>query len=152
MIIYYSWKHSSLKCGTSCDWIRDRNFDNESLGHWVPPDHLLLDSAPNVGPLISRWEINKFENYWYKSARILEVPKLLFQRFLKLSSSQRDMSGPILRALSKNRWLGGIRNLSYPLRSFRRSCESSYSSWRSSLICTIRRCALCSYTSMSVTS
>ncbi len=24
--------------------------------------HLLLDSAPNLGPLISRWEINKFEN------------------------------------------------------------------------------------------
>jgi hypothetical protein len=28
----------------------------------VPPDHLLLDSAPNLGPLISRWEINNFEN------------------------------------------------------------------------------------------
>jgi hypothetical protein len=28
----------------------------------VPPDHLLLDNAPNLGPLISRWEINKFEN------------------------------------------------------------------------------------------
>ncbi len=32
----------------------------------LPPGHLLLDSAPNLGPLISRWEINKFENYWYK--------------------------------------------------------------------------------------
>jgi hypothetical protein len=39
----------------------------------VPPDHLLLDSAPNLEPLISRWEINKFENCWYKSVRILEV-------------------------------------------------------------------------------
>ncbi len=28
----------------------------------VPTDHLLLDSAPNLGPLISPWEINKFEN------------------------------------------------------------------------------------------
>jgi hypothetical protein len=28
----------------------------------VPPDHLLLDSAPNLGPLIWRWEIYKFEN------------------------------------------------------------------------------------------
>ncbi len=28
----------------------------------VPPDHLLLDSAPNVGPLISRWDLNKFKN------------------------------------------------------------------------------------------
>jgi hypothetical protein len=28
---------------------------------FVPPVHLLLDSAPNLGPLISRWEITKFE-------------------------------------------------------------------------------------------
>jgi hypothetical protein len=41
------------------------------------PDHLLWDSAPNLGPLISRWEINKFENCLYKSVRILEVLKLL---------------------------------------------------------------------------
>ncbi len=26
------------------------------------PNHLLLDTAPNLGPLISPWEINKFEN------------------------------------------------------------------------------------------
>ncbi len=25
------------------------------------PEHLLLDSAPGLGPLISRWEINKFK-------------------------------------------------------------------------------------------
>jgi hypothetical protein len=60
----------------------------------VPPEHLILDSAPNLGPLISRWEINKFENRCYKSIRILEVLKLLFQQFLRLSS-QRDMNGPI---------------------------------------------------------
>ncbi len=47
----------------------------------VPPDHLLLDSAPNLGPLISCWEINKFENCWYKSVEILDVLKLLFQQF-----------------------------------------------------------------------
>jgi hypothetical protein len=69
----------------------------------LTPDHLLLDSAPNVGPLISRWEINNFENCWYKSVRILEVLKLLFQQFLNLKSSQRDMSGPILGDLSNNR-------------------------------------------------
>jgi hypothetical protein len=28
----------------------------------IAPDHLLLDSAPNLGPLISRWETKKFEN------------------------------------------------------------------------------------------
>ncbi len=25
-------------------------------------DHLLLDSAPNIGPLLSRWELDKFKN------------------------------------------------------------------------------------------
>ncbi len=67
------------------------------------PYLLLLDRAPNLGLLISCWEINKVENCWYKSVRILEVPKLLFQQFLNLSSSQRDMSGPILGDLSNNR-------------------------------------------------
>jgi hypothetical protein len=28
----------------------------------LPPDHLLLDSAPNIGPLISHWELHKFKN------------------------------------------------------------------------------------------
>ncbi len=35
---------------------------NISVFSKVLPDHLLLDSAPNLGPLISHWEINKFEN------------------------------------------------------------------------------------------
>jgi hypothetical protein len=72
----------------------------------LSPNHLLLDSAPNLGPLISLWEINKFEDCWYKSVRILEVLKLLFQQSLNLSSSQRDMSCPILGDLSNNRWSG----------------------------------------------
>jgi hypothetical protein len=25
------------------------------------PDHLLLDSAHNIGPLISRWKLDKFK-------------------------------------------------------------------------------------------
>ncbi len=66
------------------------------------------DSAPNLEPLKSHWEINKFENCSYKSVRILEVLKLMFHQFLNVSSSQRDMSGPRLEALSKNRWSGGI--------------------------------------------
>ncbi len=72
----------------------------------LPPDHLLSGSAPHLGPLISRWEIMKFEICWYKSVRILEVLKLLFQQFLSLSSSRRDMSGSILGDLSNNRWSG----------------------------------------------
>ncbi len=35
------------------------------------------------------------------------VLKLLFQQFLNLSNSQRDISGPILRYLSNNMWSGG---------------------------------------------
>jgi hypothetical protein len=70
----------------------------------------LLDSAPNLGPLISRWEItNKFENCWYKSVGILKALTTLFQQFLNLSSSQREMSDPILRDLSNNRRSGGRR-------------------------------------------
>jgi hypothetical protein len=49
----------------------------------------MLNSAPNLGLLMSRWEINKFENCWYRSVRILEILKLLFQQFSNLSSSQR---------------------------------------------------------------
>ncbi len=40
-----------------------------------------MDSASNLGPLIARGEINKFEHYWYKSDRIFEVLKILFQQF-----------------------------------------------------------------------
>ncbi len=58
----------------------------------------ILDHAYLVGKL------TKFKNCWYKSVRILEVLKLLFQQFLNLTSSQRDMSGPRLNALSNNRW------------------------------------------------
>ncbi len=76
--------------------------------HFMPPDPLFLDSASNLGRLISCWEINKFENCWYKSVRILEVLKLLFQKFLNLSSSQRGMSGSILGALSNSRWRGVV--------------------------------------------
>ncbi len=84
-----------------------QNHRNSQHCRLVPPDNLLLDSAPNLGPLISRWEFNKFENCWYKSVRISEVLKLLFQQYLNLSSSQRGMSGPISGDLSNNRWSRG---------------------------------------------
>jgi hypothetical protein len=57
-------------------------------------------------PIIGQ-EINKFKNCWNKSVRILEVLKLLFKQFLNMSSSQRDMSGPILGDMSNNRWSQG---------------------------------------------
>ncbi len=73
----------------------------------VPRDHLLLDRSPNIGPLISRWELDKFKNYWNKSFRTSKILTLLYEQFSNLLISQRDMSGPRLGALSNNRWSGG---------------------------------------------
>jgi hypothetical protein len=75
----------------------------------VPPDHLLLDRSPNIGPLLSHWELGKFKNCWNKSFRTAKILTLLYQQFLNLLISQQDMSGPRLGALSNNRWSGGSR-------------------------------------------
>ncbi len=74
----------------------------------IHPDHLLLDSVPNIGPLISCWELEKFKNCWNKiSIRTSKSLTLLYQQFSNLLISQRDISGPRLGALSNNRWSGG---------------------------------------------
>ncbi len=73
----------------------------------VPPGHLLLDSVPKIGPLISRWELDKFKNCWNKSFRTSKILTLLYQQFSNLSISQWYMNGPRLGALSNNRWSGG---------------------------------------------
>jgi hypothetical protein len=39
---------------------------------WLPYDDLLLDSAPNIGPLISRWELDKFK---LTGTEAIEPPK-----------------------------------------------------------------------------
>ncbi len=83
-------------------------------GQWEPvrrstPDHLLLDRSPNIGPLISRWELGKFKNRWNKSFRTTKILTLLYQQFSNLIISQRDMSGPRLGALSNDRCSGGTR-------------------------------------------
>jgi hypothetical protein len=70
-------------------------------------DHLLLDRSPNIGPLISRWELDKFKSCWNKSFRTSEILTLLYQQFLNLLIFQR-MSGPRLVALSNIRWSGVI--------------------------------------------
>jgi hypothetical protein len=75
--------------------------------HVIPHDHLLLDSARNIGPLISRWELDKLKNWWHKSFRTFKILALLYQQFWNLLISQRDMSGPRLGALSNDTWSGG---------------------------------------------
>ncbi len=93
--------------------------------NYLLPDHPLLDSAPNFGPLISPWEINKFENCWYKKVRILKVLKILFQQFFIMSCSQKDMSGPMLGDLSNKMWSGGY----YVLLNFYQMKWKSVTFW-----------------------
>jgi hypothetical protein len=69
----------------------------------VPPDHLFLDSAPNLGPLISRSELDTFKNFWNKRFKTSKILIFLYQQFLNSLISQQDMSGPRLGALSSNR-------------------------------------------------
>jgi hypothetical protein len=47
----------------------------------IPPDHLLLDRSPNIGPLISRWELDNFKNCRNKSFRTSKILTLFYQQF-----------------------------------------------------------------------
>jgi hypothetical protein len=61
------------------------------LSHlYIPHDHLLLDRSPNIGPLIPRWELDKFKNCWNKSFRTSKILTLLYQQFWNLLISKRD--------------------------------------------------------------
>jgi hypothetical protein len=46
------------------------------------PDHLLLDSVLNIGPLISCLELDKFKNCWNRSFRTSKILTLLYHQFL----------------------------------------------------------------------
>jgi hypothetical protein len=75
-------------------------FSNPPITHyWTVP--LIVDHSN----LVEKSTSSKIgdEKIGGESVRILEVLKLLFQQILNLSSSQRDMSGPILGDLSNNR-------------------------------------------------
>jgi hypothetical protein len=72
----------------------------------MPFDHLLLNTSCNIGPLISRWKLDKFKNCWSKCFRTSNILTLLYQQFSNVLSSQRDMNGPRLGALSNIRWSG----------------------------------------------
>ncbi len=72
----------------------------------LPSDHRLLDRSPNIGSLISRWELDKFKNCWNKSFRTSKILTPLDHQYSNLLIFQRDMSGPRLGALSKNMWSG----------------------------------------------
>ncbi len=93
---------------------------------------LILDHSYLVGKLTGL-------KIAHTSVRILKVLKLLFQQFSNLSSFHQGISGPILGALSNNRWSGGTISVTHyktslwritrahgkriPRRRFRRSCE-----------------------------
>jgi hypothetical protein len=82
---------------------KNRVFKYSFILYIIPHDHLLLDSTPSIGPLISRWGLDKFKNHWNKSFRTSKILTLLYQKFSNLLISKRDMSGPRLGALSNNR-------------------------------------------------
>jgi hypothetical protein len=130
------WKEESTNCGYWLHFIPplyltslfvDSVFSLISESSWLPHDHLLLDSAPNIGPLISRWELDKFKNCLNKSFRTSKVLTLLYQQFLNLLISQRDMSGPRLGALSKNRWSGGSFDHAFSILSMVQQWPSNVS-------------------------
>ncbi len=99
VIIPYVMKYFMSKCG---------KIDNTTTNPRSP----ILDRSPNVGPLISRWELDKFKNCWNISCRTSKILTLLYPQFSNLLISQRDMSSQRLGALSKNRWSGGNSKLS----------------------------------------
>ncbi len=86
--------------------IRNRGYLLLLLIYFVPSDHLLLERSPNIGPLISRWELDKFKNCWNKSFRTSNILTLLYQQFSNLLISQQYTSDPRLGTLSNNRWSG----------------------------------------------
>ncbi len=67
--------HHFLYNGNLSFSTRERK-STEKIYH-VPHDHLLLDSVPNLGPLISRWELEKFKNCWNKSFRTSKILTLV---------------------------------------------------------------------------
>ncbi len=104
-------------CTSQCKWIIEAvnipsiSIFKAQMTQLVPLNDLLLDNAPIIGLLISRWELEKFKNFWNKSFRTSKTLTLLYLQFSNLLISQRDMSGPRLGAMSNNRWSGGtLRN------------------------------------------
>jgi hypothetical protein len=82
----YTDLHHAIKVNCEVVWNIGQRFHRKTYCIWcmkrrATPSHVLVDSGPNLGSFTSRWEINKFENCWYKGVRILEVKKLLFQHF-----------------------------------------------------------------------
>jgi hypothetical protein len=103
-----NYREASLDCIETLDLVILLARFVASLGI---PDRLLLDRSPNIGPLIIRWEIEKFKNCWNKSFRTSRILALLYLQFSNMLISQRDMSGPRLGALSNNRWSKVVQSL-----------------------------------------
>jgi hypothetical protein len=54
----------------------------------IPPITYYWTESPNIGPLISCWELDKFKNCWNKSFRTSKILTLLYQQFSNLLISQ----------------------------------------------------------------
>ncbi len=106
-----SGRRSSYKSGKRSHIVETILSSSHLRTPYVPPDHLLLDSFPNLGPLVSRWEINKFKKLPIQKCHDFRRSKAFVPAIFNLSCSQGDVSGPILGDLSSNRWLGRIYQL-----------------------------------------
>jgi hypothetical protein len=96
-------------------WYADSSKIWLRFGRTFKEEAMLFLIYVNVPQITYSWTVPRILDHSYlvlkstrskiadTSVRILEVLKLLFQQFLILSSFQRDMSGPVLRALSNNR-------------------------------------------------
>jgi hypothetical protein len=67
-----------LSRSTTRKWITHLQ---RETGLYIPPNHLLSDRSPNIGPLKSLWELDKFKNCWNKSFRTSKILTLLNQQF-----------------------------------------------------------------------
>ncbi len=89
------------------------------------PNHLLLDRSPNIGPLISCWELGKFKYFWNKSFRTSKILTLLSAIFELVNFPTRYEWSKI-RALSNNRWSGGILTLYLAIETLFLSSETTF--------------------------
>jgi hypothetical protein len=82
MLVFFITKNNYF---TYIPHLRINVFHEWKLIHWnrditylyikrslATPDHLSLDKSPDIGPLISRWELDIFKNCWNKSLEPLK--------------------------------------------------------------------------------
>jgi hypothetical protein len=70
------------------------------LGHSLPPDILLLDRSPNIGPLITRWDLTSSkiadQNRSFRTSKILTLVSAIFELVnFPTSNEWSNIKGPV---------------------------------------------------------